>query len=155
MGEASSKGNIKTLEAIAKWVLIFFILSAVIIVILAFSESAWILLVYVLVILLYGLLMYYFLLVFCGIAKNILDIKNTVTGVDSKGNNIKNGQELLSGIEAAKDYLARVKKDHQLRMRVQKCINTEEYLQLARSEGYIFTEDELNEAKEWQKVFEE
>lgn len=60
----------------------------------------------------------------------------------------------LDGHKAAKDYLARVKEDHQLRMRVQKCINTDEYLQLARSEGYIFTEEELNQAKEWQKVFE-
>ena len=40
-------------------------------------------------------------------------------------------------------------------MNLQKCINTDKYLQLVRSEVYIFTEDELNEAKEWQKVFEE
>ena len=57
--------------------------------------------------------------------------------------------------QAAMEYLTRIKKDYQLKMNLQKCINTDKYLQLVRSEVYIFTEDELNEAKEWQKVFEE
>jgi predicted ribosomally synthesized peptide with nif11-like leader len=154
MNDTSLKSNIKSLENIAKLVLIIFILIAVLIVIVAFLEAEWILLGYGLVIFPYGLLMYYFFLVFCGIAKNIFIMKNTATGLDNKEYNTKNGQELLSGVKAAREYLSRVKKDHQLRMRVQKCINTDEYFRLAQSEGYSFNEDELNEAKEWLKTFE-
>ncbi len=68
--------------------------------------------------------------------------------------NYKSEQGSLGGLKAAREYLVRVKKDHQLRMRVQKCINDAEHLELAKSEGYSFTEDELNEAKEWLKTFE-
>lgn len=52
------------------------------------------------------------------------------------------------GVKAAMEYFARAQADHQFRMRVQKCISFGEHLQLAESEGYSFTEDEFNEAKE-------
>lgn len=67
----------------------------------------------------------------------------------------ENEQNLPNGFKAAKEYLTRAKTDYQFRMRVQKCINEDEYLQLAKNEGYIFTIDELNEAKEWLKKFED
>ncbi len=50
---------------------------------------------------------------------------------------------------ARKTLLARAEADHHFRMRVQKCIDFAEHLQLAESEGYSFTEAQLNEAKEW------
>lgn len=67
----------------------------------------------------------------------------------------ENEQNLSNGFKAAKEYLARAKADYQFRMRIQKCINEDEHLQLAKKEGYIFTIDELNEAKEWLKKFED
>jgi hypothetical protein len=64
---------------------------------------------------------------------------------------LKNEQKAFSddGVKAAMEYLARAKADHHFRMRVQKCIDFAEHLQLAESEGYSFTEAQLNEAKEW------